>query len=468
MSSWKSCLRKGGIAVGASALVAGAIAAPAGAAVAPISGGGASLQSEVQRAWLGAWDTLNSQSGSAYAGSSSGTGLRNLGLVNSSPALGSPLFHFVGTDDPPSGTQLTQSGTVTGTNAITLPVAQAPVAVPVSIPAEVTGATGQLRVTNATLEELFRGALPSTGGYPANSWGSFLTAAGQSGLGDGGTGVLNNAVTVAVRSSTSGTTYGFKNYLTKVDSLRGNSNWLAYNNGDVSWPSTVATGFCAGATLNSSGQALVSNVAATDDGAVGYANLADAVARFTRTLTNVSGASLCSTAQRDHLVAYALVQNNGVSGSATYADPQTAAGLANVRTDRVDWTNIRGEDPATAGRSYPGPTGSWFDAGFTANLPAAGVQARVEKYGVVASTYAVVFDDYNTTQLKAATAYDDPGYQTVEDSVCDYAKYLTSLSPYVFNGAGSLLLTTGTNAKYYGPLPTNVLSVAQTAARSCG
>ena len=488
MSVLKSGLYKAGLAIGASALIAGAAAGPAFAAGTTISGGGASLQQEVQNAWLTDWKTKSALTGissSIYTGSSSGTGLRNFGLVDSSPALGSPLLSYIGTDDPPSGLQIRSSASVTGApagrtlNAITIPVTQAPVAVLVSLPAGISGPTGTLDISNALLEQVFSATVPTSGGFPANSWGAFLTLAGETGL--TGTTPLNSTISLQARSSTSGTTYAFKNYLTKIDS----ATWNPFNNGNVDWPTgetpsatpaagVVATGYCGplvpGPPIdwsrgyrnpNSSGQILASQVAADDDGAISYANLADAVgAGFTGSLTSATG-TLCGAASGSHQIAFARVQNNGIGGSPVYASPLTGTSTANVRTDRIDWTDSSGAPPAR----YPGLTDSWLDAGITGNNPAVGTQGVTPRYGLVAATYMVVWDDYGTTQLQRGYG---TSFQDIEDTACNYARYVVSQSPFAANGGQTLLLRTATNARYYGPLPTNVLTVAQAAARECG
>jgi hypothetical protein len=469
MSRWKRRLLKGCLAIGAGTLFVGSAVSDAAAATTRLYTGGATLQNVVQADWITAHG-INA----LYYGVGSGAGLANWGAVNSSPALGNPLYGYVGTDDPPTSTQISNSASVAGTTPITVPVAQAPVAVLIGLPTGVTVSSGPLRLTNLVLTQVAGNLIPRVGStYAANTWGAFLTAAGATF--SGGATELALPVKIEVRNATSGTTFAFKNYLAKVDALLGGTLWSTYNNGDVTWPGGLTT---AGGnaettrcrTANSGGGALVGNVAAAGEGAIGYANLADAVSTFSNTWRAVRTAtrSDCSTVV-SHDVAYALVQNNGISVSPNYADPINS-NRANVNTSG-DWTDIRGNAP----RSYPTALQSWFDGGITANNPLTGVQGLIQRYGIVAGTYILVWDDYGASNLQTAYANSSypaaspaygRGFQDIEDTACDHAKWIVGASPYTTTNGQTFIASQSTY--YYAALPTNVLAAAKASVASCG
>lgn len=450
MSSFKSRLLRGGLLAGTSVLAAGAIASPAIGAGTAIRGVGASLQNAAQAAWVdpagsGSWPAAANflpGASASYAGTSSGDGLRAFG--NTGAGLASPLPEYIGTDDPPTAAQNANALAASGSRQITIPVAQAPIAVIVSVPSSISGAAGQrLRVTNRLLEETFQGNTAT--------WGDFLTGAGLTGLSGAG---LSSRIELQVRGSVSGTTYGFKNYLAKVDA----TGWGAYDNGDVSWPSAVTTANCS-VTQTSGGQ-LTRAVAGDSDGSIAYANLADAVSAgnggFTSTLTATTFAGPCG-ASSSHAIAYALVQNNGTSTSPTFADPINN-GRANTNPNRT-WT-------VPGGGSLPGTYDSWF--GVSANDPNAGSSGvpAVQRYGVLAATYDVAWDDYSTATLRSAYG---ANWADKRDSVKNYLQYVVSDSSLFATDGGQLLLArTTTPARYYAPLPTAVRTAAQTAAAAIG
>ncbi|MDO8209329.1 hypothetical protein [Conexibacter sp. CPCC 206217] len=449
--------------------MAGAMAGQASAAGIAIQGGGASLQNVVQGQWLANWGTstrkISGGSGLTYVSDSSGRCLNNWGFTGGSLGSPTPMFDYCSSDDPPSTAQIAASNLLTGTTAVTVPVTQAPVAVILGIPSTVTGLSGQVSLTNALLNQTFAGTLPTNGGFAANTWGALLTAAGKTGLGGAG---LNTRIKVEGRSSTSGTTYAFKNYLAKVDS----TTWLRFNDGTTTWPSGTNLELTRCSTANSGGSQLAGNVAAAGEGAIGYANLADAVtAGFTNTLASHAGTAADCTTSAPHLIAYALVQNNGSTSPATYGDP-ISSDRANVRTDRSDFTTTDNRVPS----SYPSGGGSWFDPssdpslGITANRPDAGLSPASNKYGIVAVTYMIVFDDYQTGALGTAYGRNSPARSTtdVEDTACNYVRYVVSASPFLGIGGQQFLSSTTGPARYYAALPTNPGTAARNNAALCG
>jgi hypothetical protein len=447
MSAWKRRLLKGGLVVGASLLALGGSAFAAGTR---ILGGGSSLQTIVQSTWLANWPTQAASLPGAtgtYQTSNSGAALSNWGLTSSISALGSPLWAYIATDLPPTRTQIANSATIAGTTPITVPVTQSPIAIVIGLPRGVSVTSGPLRVTNTMLSDLFAGRIQLVGPYPGNSWGALLTTAGATFT--GGATELTSRIKLEVRNTTSGTTFGIKNYLSKI-----NPSWS--NDGTVVWPAASNVEFTRCGVGNNGNAQLAATVAAAAEGSIGYVDLADTVAAgFSSSWTTIRGTLADCVTTASHDVAYALVQNNGISGSPTFADPINA-GRANVRTIG-DWTDVNGNVPRSG---YPSPGGSWFDAGVTANNPSAGAQGIVQRYGIVGSSFVVVWDDYVTAPLQSAygtTSHD------IEDTACSFVRYLVGTSPYTLLTSGQVNLN-----PYYAPLPASVLAAAQVSAASCG
>src|ERR1700761_1445438 len=130
-------------AAGATVLAIGALAVSAGSAsAAPTCGGaaiagqGSSLQGSAQtELWASANGGYNAACGEKqvqYTVSSSGTGLGSGGFK------GGPFenkWSFVGSDDGPNATQIAAAKTASGTNVLTIPVAQTAIGIVVNPPA---------------------------------------------------------------------------------------------------------------------------------------------------------------------------------------------------------------------------------------------------------------------------------------------------------------------------------------------
>jgi hypothetical protein len=120
--------------------------------------------------------TLNNDPSSAYFKSQSGAGLNEFGnntgvldRTQDTTANGAgTLDGFVGTDSPPTTTQLANANAASGgTDEVTVPLLQAPVAILLSLPHALTlgnpsGTTpGTINLTNLQLQQLFDGSASS-------------------------------------------------------------------------------------------------------------------------------------------------------------------------------------------------------------------------------------------------------------------------------------------------------------------
>ncbi len=433
-------------AVGASA----ALAAPAGALAAtasPVFGTGSSFQANAQNMiWLAAGRGYALHAGITpvpritYTSASSGVGLSEfgddgLGLQPARDTAAGPLGlldGFIGTDDPPSIPQLRLSAQAAGANEVTIPITQAPVAVLLSLPANCTVTEGStISIPNVYLQQAVygNGTLVSSGGFPADSWGSLLTDAGATITNPAG---CTATSTLQVRVGGSGTSYAFKNYMAQINSGNWPSNYLV---DDESWPTGTSVtdsvrAFNSSDAGNNGGGALAKHVAAIP-GSIGYANLADADstgnggftsrATTTTTSTGISGVPVSPA----HQILYAQVQNNGLGLTGeTYSDPSSAP--ATPTTTAGNCTTTTG---TVAGwtRAPTDPKASWL--GVLASDPNIAADSTVASaYPACAVTYDVVWDNYNAAPL--AALYNNAAQGTTAEgtatTVKDYFAYVTS------------------------------------------
>jgi hypothetical protein len=337
---------------------------------------------------------LDNDPSATYTPTSSANGLAEFGNASSptcrpgSPALtntcdtSSPneLDAWIGTDDPPTAANLANAfaasgGATRGSEEVTVPIAQAPVALLVSLPAGVTvGPRGRLNLSNAFVQHIYDNSVPArsqaqsgvdvAASYPANSWGALLLAAGlrviaatgtptaaqftdtglpcpASGFGSGGC----SQIIREVRDGGSGTTYALQGFL----SLSGDTRYTTFSDNEALWPGvsvsqggdgSTTDGCPVGgrntpkcptspttdpyenghnkdtATGNWTVYYLVRNTIA-DPGTIGYAGIADAViSGFGRPFvtTGVQSTRLDNSAL--HQVVLAEVQSNYAGGTA--------------------------------------------------------------------------------------------------------------------------------------------------------
>jgi hypothetical protein len=383
----------------------------------------------------------------------------NNGVFNPKEDPGAPagvLDGYVGIDDPPNAGQLgnAETAAVEATLVeLTIPIAQAPLAVLLSLPAACSIAeNGRVNIQNQYLDKLWSGGIPAGGSdpnnggnpYPANSWGAFFALIGQTGVVDSGTGGgtgCETPVTLQVRSNSAGTSYEFKNYLNQLDS----TVWAPYATDYDFWPaSTVNTG-------NSSDGNQASNTAARP-GSIGYAGLASAAAVSG---TPFSGKATLTTdgGSASHQITWAQLQNNGTSlSNPGYGSPKAASGnIGNCATTK--------DTPSEAGAPYS-VTDSW--TGVLASDPNATHDLAGNFYPLCTLLYDLSWKHYDAPGL--AAYYNNAGQGTtaegIEATVKSYLTYVTSSAP----GEGQSAI----NNDYYTPLPTPLLPKAQNAAAYIG
>jgi ABC-type phosphate transport system substrate-binding protein len=431
-----------------------------------VYGNGSSLQNVAQNTvWISGFPSYNECSATPtikYTKTSSGAGLEEFGnggngfvTTEDTGAPSGVLDGYVGSDDPPTAGDLgnAETAAVEATLVeLTIPVAQAPVAVILSLPAKCTIAEGgRVDIQNAYLNDLWSGKVPTGGSDPNNSgspyaentWGAFFALIGQAGVTDSGTGSgtgCEKPITLQVRSTSSGTSYAFKNYLSQIDS----AEWAPYATDYEFWPATNIE-----STGNASGGNLATDTAKRA-GSIGYANTADA-AGISETAFGGKAVSVTDGGSEAHQILWAQIQNNGTSlSSPGYGSPKAASGnIGNCATSK--------DTPSEAGAPYS-VTDSW--AGVLASDPNATHDLGGNYYSICALTYTLAWKHYDAPGLEAF--YNEKGTTSagIEATVKNYLTYVTSSAA----GEGQAAI----NSNYYTQLPTPLLPKAQEAAAYIG
>jgi hypothetical protein len=484
-------LRQGVILV-ASLLATSALACLAStpalaATLTAIWGSGAALQGSLQSSLLipNAPGALSSDV--TYTATTSGKGAEEFGFTNSKLLLSADptaekssaktLDGFVGTDSPASSTELADATTASGDsspNTVSVPVAQTPLALLFSFPLKIKVVAKLLiKWTSLWAGMLFAGKVPAATPYPENTWGALL-------IDNGFTAVLTTPTTesefeeegsetektggytpisIEVRKNGAGTTLNLKQYLFKADELCGDTEWTepsvlldenAY--GTDEWPTGAKL---LPATGGNSTDANEAEAVEKTPGTVGYATLGDA------RLNKPSGFEInikIVTEGGSHGILYALVQNNGCSATPEYAAPEgTNEGEPNIYTSKV---LINGE--GTGPESWTVPTEknwmlTWF--GSSASDPT----VKEGLYPIVAVAWDYGWLKYLTTELESqygskANA-ENTGLTTEE-----YLNWVTEAS----GGQTEIEKYPSPDSYYYAPLPSNIQTPANEAAKEIG
>jgi hypothetical protein len=164
------------------------------------------------------------------------------------------LDAFVGTDSPPTSTQLVNGAIAAGAGVdeLTIPVAQTTVALIFSLPTGITVAAGQqFKLTTAEVADLWgsKGVAVSSNcpGDPGNTWCDLLEAIGLTRITIGtvakgefldSTSDDGGPVTLMELARGSGTTFAFRGYLYEADQDLGLNDYpyTLVTNGPGQWP----------------------------------------------------------------------------------------------------------------------------------------------------------------------------------------------------------------------------------------
>lgn len=416
--------------------------------------------------------------------------------------FGAPVLDaFVGSDDPPSSTDLTNASTAAGggVQELTVPVAQAPVSIMVSLPADISiNPAALFKLKNVLLQDLYdpnsgavniKGSGQCTGGDKgsAGTWCALMIQADFKKITSGSpttsqflyTGTDNGGpITDMVRASASGTTFTQKGFLNES----GDANYASLVNDNDAWPAGLpvqdcsAAGSCSGGFgANSGGGTLVENTAFLP-GSLGYANLADAAeAQLSTnggsTITGFTGAPqtinwVAGKATTAHQVFYVDLQDNYnptcTTGCASpkFAYPETSDGVANVYTGTNLNINGSGGTPGSGVSVGDWTVPSTLTGSWAVTLPADPnvlTASGHNLYADVAGTYDLGWTRYDApgSNLIGATGYLSTAQaKAAGSSAKSYLEYLTG------SGQGNLL----SGKQYYGRLPTPIDTDAKAAA----
>lgn len=372
------------------------------------------------------------------------------------------LDGWVGSDDAPTAGQIGNASRATPAASpieLTIPVAQAPVAVLLSLPSTceltptVVGKPIRVEIENEVLNELWEGKFAK--------WSEFLpkVVLANSTVPASGCEV---AITREVRSVGSGTTYAFKNYLAQIDP----TEWAPFATDYVSWPASFETSFAG--KENKSGGNLSEHVA-ENPGSIGYANTADAATVYGCLTTGCTAGKLGfngeATSTTDgtagaHQILWAKVQNNGVSTvGAGYAGPQTSKAGATKASEFVGNCATGKITPSEYGAPHS-PEDSWN--GVLASDPNATADLSGNFYPICALTYTLAWKHYKETNLQSF--YNNAGegttFETIENTAKNYLTYVTSAAA----GEGQAAI----QSFFYQELPAAIQVKAASAAAAIG
>jgi ABC-type phosphate transport system substrate-binding protein len=359
-----------------------------------ITGQGSSLQGAAQDIWTATFNTHPTGCNGAlkppvkYDRSSSGACLSGFGATGLAV---NKNFAFCGTDDAPSNAELESiTTTAGGAKALTIPVAQAAIAVVINPPANCMVTSGT--VTPAQVEQAFRG-----------------TTTNWTALGGAGTG-CDNPINRVVRADNSGTTFQFKHYLGTLNGavVHAGQTWTGLQGGanNTTWPHpTSATSPLVRSTLGcnsfmtlpclthgsisttGSGGADEVRTVGANPGSIGYAALSDA------------RAVLKGTEGTWPTLSWLKITNAvGVGQDPSTNGVTTANGTSNCNTNNGAYG---------AAASLPSATQSWTNV-FLVNAN--------NLYPICTLTWDLAFNNYTQAGFPSGT--------NVARTVTDYLQYV--------------------------------------------
>ena len=430
--------------------------------------------------------------GNASSGScTSTTGVLSPACDPNANALGE-LDAYIGTDDPPNPTDLTNAATAAGggVQEITVPIAQAPEAMIFSLPVGITlGSGATLNLPTLAFPYLWGSkGIPADSQCPApsaNTWCALLTHLGKQRITSGTPtasqflDTTNNdggKITLEERSKGSGTTYAFRGFLYEVDQDEGFTDYpySLVTDGPSDWPTTAEPQSQTGPLgANGSNATMVENTCETP-GSTSYPNLADAALDPVQPFSDTATTTTCG-GTASHQVLYANVQDNFGDGKAPfYAKPNgSTTGSVNVYTGADISVNPSTCTPNSSARVVgcwvvpSTPTGSWgstnsaapgtipsdpdvYDHGMSGTTPST-------TYPIVATTYDVAWSQYDLAGTNLIGMYNDASCPSGTNCNTDAGNAVKNFLTYE-TGKGQSDLPFG--KVYYTKVPAAIQSIA--------
>ena len=211
----------------------GSASASAGNLSGTLNGSGSTFQLTYQQAAIQSFKTVQPGVTVNYGGGGSGKGRTD---------LASGVVQYAGSDSTiPAADQSQFKGTV-----LYFPV----VIGPISVAYNLSGVT-TLKLTPTVIADIFQGKITNWNNSAITSINSGVT-------------LPNQAITIAVRSDSSGTTQNFSLFLEKAA-----PNWTLGSSSTIKWPSTARAG---------NGNGGVAQIVKSTPGAIGYVDYSDAKA----------------------------------------------------------------------------------------------------------------------------------------------------------------------------------------------
>jgi phosphate transport system substrate-binding protein len=250
-----------------------------------IDAAGSSFQNTFQQAAIQAFKSVNSNITVNYASVGSGTGRSD---------LYSNTVLFAGSDSPIPATE--QSKVPAGKTVLYFPVFIGPITMSYNLP----GVTN-LKLTPTLIADIFQAQI--------TTWNDPAIKAVNPGVN-----LPSTAITIAVRSDSSGTTQNFSLYLTKAAP----SVWKLGSASTIKWPSTAHAG-----AQNTGVAAIIKST----PGAIGYVDYADAKASglSTALVENKAGKFVAPTPSGSSTDAAAATINSDLTFAAADASSDPAA-----------------------------------------------------------------------------------------------------------------------------------------------
>jgi hypothetical protein len=374
---------------------------------------------------------------------------------------GNVLDFFVGTDDPPNSSEMgeaqTAAGAKHGSVEITIPVAQSPVTVMLSLPAGCTIEPGShVDLNNNSIGQLWEGlnapktgdpgGIQAQGGYAAGTWGAFLAQLGYAKIAkesefvegkkqfvdvpgteeelarekeNGKKEIEQEKVKEAApgcaqqinpqaRFTESGTSFAYKKYLSQINK----KEWGQYADDFTNWPSSLVKleepkTAGVGEFLNESGGNLAEDTAATP-GSVGYAAASDAQLKGTfndkATVTQFGTGEVEPEAGKKekakslkHEILWAQIQDDG-----TGAEPEESGYVDPLLPGESKAANCETSVLVPGDQDFPySYNDTW--AGVTSTDPNIKGDAKVSDYPICALTYDLVWHHYKNAHLYGNT-----------------------------------------------------------------
>jgi phosphate transport system substrate-binding protein len=200
-----------------------------------LNGSGSTFQTVYQQTAIQSFKSVQPNMTVNYGGGGSGKGRTD---------LASGVVNFAGSDSP---IPAAETANFKGKTVLYFPVFLGPITVSYNL-----SGVSNLKLDATVLSEIFSGKI--------TSWNNPAIAALNSGVS-----LPSTAITLAVRSDSSGTTQNFSLYLEKA----GGSAWTLGSSSTIKWPGTARAG---------SGNGGVAQIVKSTPGAIGYVDYADAKA----------------------------------------------------------------------------------------------------------------------------------------------------------------------------------------------